>query len=283
MPRIVSDALITHAHELVSAGSTVKDAAAEIGISADVLSKKLRARGVAIRRNGWAPPNRKELPEDLIIQRYLAGESILALAKSFDVARGVIVDRLKTKGCDIRGGSEANLLRMGRLSSDAKRSLVSKARAVRATNLVNAAAANGESRAIGIGENEIAAALVALGYDVVRQQIVDDYLIDIAIGDIAVEIKSKAAFTLSGIGGLKRTKHLFERGKRLVVVTIDDKVCIIERLNEIVALVDFTCRHPAPLGEYWMVRCCRRRAKLGYYLYDLTIERRTPDLTEAIP
>jgi hypothetical protein len=63
-----------------------------------------------------------------IVRSYLDGESELALAKNLGVSRDVIRRRLLEAGVAIRGVSAANVIRMRRMSLDARRALSSKAR-----------------------------------------------------------------------------------------------------------------------------------------------------------
>jgi len=62
-----------------------------------------------------------------IKNRYAAGEAVSSMAKNLSVSRTVIVRRLKELGLSIRSGSDANKLRMSRLSVSEKLALTSAA------------------------------------------------------------------------------------------------------------------------------------------------------------
>lgn len=276
----ISDAFLDHAQKLIEAGATLKEASAGL-CNPDELSKKLRGRGVVIKRTGRPAPNRAVLPESEIIAAYLTGESELSIATRHGISRNVIRRIILAHGIEPRTSSEANFLRMERTTASEREILTAKARQTRVQNLAADAFEDKANFSIGMGEKEIIAALTALGHTVIHQEVIDGYVIDIAIGNIAIEIRSKCYSTFIDERP-ERREHLFKCGKQIVGVAFRDYMCIVERMNEIVALIDFACRHPAPIGEYWMIQCRRHKASVGAYIYDTTIERRTPHAKKTI-
>lgn len=273
MSRKISSERIQYAKSLVESGSTITDAAKQIDCSPDVLSLKLRALGVDTARyrsgRGLHAFNRKKLNGPEIIRRYLSGESVLALAKSFGVNRSTITTRLKEANVSIRNGSQANVIRFARMSFDDRRALSKSARDAHMANIM----ANSAHYSRGPGEFEIATALRELGYDVRTQSPLDNGTVDIAIGNVAVEIKmcSGGSYGFSR----KRVKQIRNANMIPLFVGFNHIDCISERLEEIVALIDFACRHPAPLGKHWVIRCrCYDRTG-ATNIYDTSIERRS--------
>ena len=274
MPRKpIPEASILYAKTLVENGSTIKAAAIAIDCSPDVLSLKLRALGVNTIKGKWGnvPHNRMELDVAEIVRRYQAGESVLALAKAIGVSRYSIQKRLEESGIRIRDGSEANILRMQRLSFDERRDLSKEARTAHIRKIMESA----DHYCRGPGEVEIAKALNDIGHEVKTQTPVDDGCIDITIGNVAIEIKMNSCGSYDFTR--KRVKQLIDAGYSVVFIGFNHPDCLTDRLQEIIALTDFACRHPAPLGKHWVVRCrCYNRSGATNF-YDTTIERRSND------
>lgn len=273
MPRKISSERIQYAKSLVESGSTITDAAKQIDCSPDVLSLKLRALGVDTSKfkngRGLRANNRKELDTPEIISSYLAGESVLSLAKRLGVNRAAISKRLKEANISLRDASQANVIRFARMSFDDRRALSKSARDAHMANIM----ANSAHYSRGPGEFEIATALRELGYDVRTQSPLDNGTVDIAIGNVAVEIKMNSG----GSYGFsrKRIKQIRNASMVPLFVGFNHLDCISERLEEIIALIDFACRHPAPLGKHWVIRCRCYDRPGATNIYDTSIERRS--------
>ena len=102
MIRKVSEALIDHAQELVEAGVDLIDASAEIGVHPNVLSKKLKARGVVIRRGATGGRNRLNLPEADIVAEYQSGAGTPAIAAKYGVSTMAIRNLLIRNAVPLR-------------------------------------------------------------------------------------------------------------------------------------------------------------------------------------
>lgn len=275
MPKKITADLLEYAKSLVEGGSTVKYAAQAIGYSPDVVSLKLRALGVDTRKGKSHPAhNRKKLDDAEIVRRYQAGESELSLATAFGVNRFTIRQRLEEANVVIRDPSAAMYLRMARTPYDERRALSRAAREAHMKSI----AENAGHYSVGPGEVEIATMLETFGHDVKRQTSFGDRNVDITVGNVAIEIKfNRESFDFS----TDRVKDLVEAGYHVVFVGFDSLDCISERLEEIVALIDFACRHPAPLGKHWVIRCHRYVRRGSPNTYDTTIERRSNDLSNV--
>ena len=113
---------------------------------------------------------------------------------------------------ELRDGSAANLIRMGRMSQDDRFKNIAAARMQRMRNLTLAADfGSDDNPAVGLGEREIAFALEGLGHKVIRQRMVEGYQLDLSIGHVAIEVKfnARGCFTF---GKRERREKLFECG-----------------------------------------------------------------------
>lgn len=84
---------------------------------------------------GGVALNRKPIPDAEIVEAYRAGSSVLALAKKHGVNRWTIVRRLNEARIELRGGSEANRIRLAKMSFQERQALTEGAhRALRGTH-----------------------------------------------------------------------------------------------------------------------------------------------------
>ena len=260
---------LLYAKSLVEKGNTVKFAAQEIGFSADVVSVKLRALGVDTSQGKRlsAGHNRLELDVAEIIRRYQGGESVLSIARHLGVNRGVITKRLEENNIAIRNGSEAMFIRMAKMSFEDRRALSANARSAHIQSIIN----NASHYSRGPGETEIATALREIGLEVVQQAPFNNGCLDILASGVAIEVKfnSSGCYDFSN----ERVKEVTESGIPLIFIGFNSPDCIAERLQEIVALTEFACRHPAPLSQHWVIRCRRYNRRGSVNVYDTTIER----------
>ena len=282
MPKIISELNISDAASAILAGELLINIAARIGINPDVLSKKLRARGIVIPKRVPAGHNKlTNLPEKLIIDEYLRGISELALAQQFKISRGTIAKILIRNNIIRRTGSEANFLRMAKLTAVERTELISFARQQRIENMITAVHSNIlDNPAIGIGEREIAQSLEFFGHSVVRQKIVGAYMLDIAVGNVAVEVKFSARSLLHRI--FKREKYIVESDFRLVYVLIDSINCVNRHLNHLISYVDFACRYPPAAGQYRVIRCDGTNNTPRFYVRDRAIVGRSPKILTTV-
>lgn len=275
MSRKISDALLKNATKLVLSGATFKDAAAAIGCSADELSKKLRVQGVRSPRRDW------NAAADQILTMYKAGHGTTAIAAHLGASRhsaSNVRDVLIRNGADVRSRGQATSVRMSKLDPVQRNSLVAPARSKRMRNMVLAAASGARHAAFGFGEEEVFKLLSGAGFPAIRQVVVDNnYLIDIAVGNLAVEIKTRSAE--AHITKLKadRFEKLRESGYALVFVVVNHIPTLRRHANDLIAAIDAAHRNPPTGREYWVIRCSLEQIGTHTEVDHWSVERRSPN------
>lgn len=218
-----------------------------------------RLRKELFNKFGFKPTKYKQakLARDqskIIADRYEKGESSLALSKEYGCSRQTINSICVNNGVAIRDGSKANRVRFAKLDADSLADITKKARKQRLNNLGKDAAENIRNIALGKGEDELFNILVANGFNPQRQFIIDDYAIDIAFGNVAVEIKfnSRKAYNVrDSVGDIK----IVESGRHLVYIFINSPIAIVGARDEIVTLLNFISTKPPSTSHYWVIRC----------------------------
>lgn len=269
MTRKIASADIFHAAELINGGSKLKDAAAIIGCHPSVLSQKLKAIGVYVPRVIPSAHNKiVDFPFSDMILQYSNGITEQRLAEIYGVNRGVIKRILIENGITRRGISEANTIRMSRLSPSERKELVAAGREKRFSNLIDSANNKTAHYAIGAGEKEIADDLEAIGYKIKRQTECCGYYIDITIGNIAIEIKKKASLAFTAKS--KRTECLIKSGYIPLFVIANSDDIFINNRNQVVELINAFCANPPSVGEYGVIRCCLKTTASGFNNYNFS-------------
>ena len=274
VPRKIPDDLIRYAAQLIDGGAKLKDAASLVGCNSDELSKKLRAIGVSPnRRRDWNADG------DQIVALYESGLGTTAIAERLGAPRhsaGNVRDVLIRRGI-MRDRSSANLERFAREPAEVKRANVAKARNVRMRNLVAMSEKRGLSTAIGIGEYEIADILTNGGIAVRRQVVIaNNYLIDIAAGHIAIEVKSAAISAHVNAVNAARFKEVADSGYALVFVVVNHIPTLMRHADDLIAAIKAAQANPPSRGEYWVVRCSLEQIGADMDVDHWSIERRTP-------
>jgi len=155
-----------------------------------------------------------------LVGRYLDGESELALSKAFEVNRWTVRKRLVAAGVQPRGRSDAMSLRWDR-SDEATREAHAETMRRRMTGRrrkldTKLRAAASKKQMVGEGEKIIAAELQRLGIAFEAQAPIHVYNIDLLVGDIALEPRTRSENPMKHAGRSKRTAYLMARG----IVTI---------------------------------------------------------------
>lgn len=255
MTRKIPDENIAYACEMISKGSTLKSVAEHLGHNPDILSKHVRARGVTIKKRSPRTNRINDLPESDIISMYLGGTSVLKLSQRFGVARGVITRVLREHNLCIRSGSDAMHIRMGHATQEERNALVANARSERLRNLAEKAKRGDDAaQGIGKGESEVASALEAAGWAVTRQMMTDRYAIDIAFGDLAVEIKFNRRSAVLDRSS-EREKEIVETGRSLIYVVFSREDIIASKTQDVLAALEFTNRFPPAPTHCRVIRC----------------------------
>lgn len=156
--------------------------------------------------------------EDLV-RRYLAGESVNALAKAAGVSRPAIERQLVRAGVQMRTQSEAEAIKWSRMSAEQRARQVGPAHAatlgVPKDDAWKEAVARGQERSVtrvGRYEAEIRDALVARGLAVRQQAAVGTRNVDLAVdhGRLAVEIIGCQTPVRLGPAFAAKTKSLLD-------------------------------------------------------------------------
>lgn len=260
-------------HDRACAGESLCELAKEVRSKTTTLKNHFRWNGLGPIQKKEIWNKRNDLPEDLVCSRYEAGESEMALAQEFRVARLVIERILKEHGVQRRNGSQANFLRMGRMSADERKQLTQASHEALRGKLrprewgVSLSHANykGQTRK-GVGEVELHEALIRAGeLDTVGQAPFEIYNIDILCGPVAVEIFTESGHWDKRPKVATKLKKILETKSLLVVfVSLHRKgyglPCFHAKLNDLVALVQEMRRNHDAVGpQYRVIRCTTER------------------------
>lgn len=136
-----------------------------------------------------------------IINEYLAGKSVLYLARQNHVCRQVIQRILTENDVAVRNRSESMYVRMAQTSAEDRKRLAHAAniakRGMHNTPEMLRKRALARKRYIGIFEQEFIDALSNAGINVTPQEPFLSYNLDLGCGNIAVEIHTQCASPLS--------------------------------------------------------------------------------------
>lgn len=264
---------IDHAEQLVRDGSSIKNAASEIGCGPDALSKLLRRRGVDTSiGKGHTPHNRKDLDCESIIADYLSGESEKALAEKYGISRNVIRGRLLEKGVEPRGRRDAMLIRMGKLSRKERKQLTSAAHdAVRGRPQTHERKLRRAQRAqenigytlIGHGEDFLANVMIERGVRFVRQAAIGIYNTDFLVGSVAVELTSDPGLSHRRRENFeRRVKYISDQNILLLYLVFPSEIGLSACLEDFFSNLEAADSNPTVFGEYWVMRCGRDRGPI---------------------
>lgn len=256
-----TDELVNDCARRIMEGETLKSVCADIGCKGETLRKHFISRGIILAQY-LHNVRQNSLPQEEIISRYIGGESEIALSKVFNCSRGTITKILRNHNIPRRSGSQANVVRMSKLSVEERKEIVRKANdAMRGTNpikrLSKKAISVENNQAIiriGPGEVELGEFLEAVGHKIIRQKAIGIYNIDIIFGTVAVEVKFGAHSRFQGTKTPQRVKCIFEAGYKLVLIIFNDTTAICEGIEEIVALLNVINGKPTTGSQYWVIR-----------------------------
>jgi very-short-patch-repair endonuclease len=256
-------------------GFSFEDLARKYGLSGERIKARFVEAGVTLRTKAEvialsAKKRRSFSPEEeaSIIGAYQAGESCLSIADRLGTSRVPISAILKRGGVDIRGGSEANLLRMSRLSSEERRSLASAAHdAVRGkkrsfvAKVKNAIAKQTTLSGASVTEEMVICDLKSCLIHPIPQLAVGPYNCDLACHPVAVEIFG-GQWHFSG-RHLSRTheriKYFGNAGWHVLMVVIDESRNNyrygLDTGNYIVSYVNEARANPSAPREYRVIDC----------------------------
>lgn len=262
-PRIPID--LDHAARLRGEGKTLKEIAEGLNVPVGRVWGAHRAGLIDL---GPRIPRGQKFTFDNaeILRRHEAGESVLALARSYDVARDVIFQRILDAGGVPRGRSEADKVRMNREGEEGRQRLTHAAHKARreskATLQEVLKRANARSTMKGHGEEELETELRKRGYFPEPQWPCGRYNIDIALGPIAVELLNLPTGYFRDPKTPHRMKYLRDNGYCVILVLFKGREVLVENLDDVIAFIEKAYRSPSLRRKHWMIRCgCERFAR----------------------
>lgn len=249
---------ILYAYSLIQKGATREEAAKAINFAPSNLRRRLRELGLFENMNSAC------FDRDAAVADYVSGMSELAVSKKYGVDRCVINRELTKRGIKRRTGSEANYIRLGKMSAEERQALVAPAHeARRGTHdrhealVKKAIMKESKSCFFGPGEDELYDLLRSAGLEPVRQKAADIYNIDLVIaGSVAVEL---TIGTTKYAGGntheAKRIKKIIDCGYTVVTISAKDIECFAFCCDKIITDLQRICANPSSKCKYWVIRC----------------------------
>lgn len=194
-----------------------------------------------------------------IVNEYLAGKSVLYLARQNNVCRQVIQRILTENNVVIRGRSQSMYVRMAHTSEEERK------RIAHAANVAKRGSHNtpemlhkralAQQRRIGVFEQEFIDAFSKAGINVTPQEPFLSYNLDLGCGNIAVEIHTQIASPLS-TKFVKKLMNCVNAGKSMIYVWISPRHLVVDTAcyDKVIALIQEFSRNPSPISKYWVVR-----------------------------
>lgn len=256
---------INHCIKLNIEGLNLCEIAKQFGIDGSYLGTCMRKYGHNVIRHKRIGNKYKQLPNETIKSMFLGGWSVQALAKHFKVARGTIIHHLDEQGIKPRNMSDAQTIRMSKLSIDERKHLVKNANDTlrnKPTNVERLKKAatfreiNPYKRIFGFGEEEIYNLLIQHGFIVEKQVAFDVYNLDLLVNhSIAVEISSSCRNPFRIKKNAEKIKKLVNSGYGVLWVFACTKDEIILNLSNFITYFNRTCTNPTFIGQYRVIRC----------------------------
>lgn len=215
-----------------ASGESISKIARNLGVTHKVIRLALERHGISIRSLAKAQQLRTGLTDSdrgQIVTRYREGASSKSLADRFGVSRQVINRLVRHSGLKIRGGSEANLLRMKRMTREERLALTARAHAaVRGSRHSeehrSKIAASREGSFRSPLEKELFEQLRSRGLTCTPNKAIGRYNVDVGVneGSIAVEVFGGNWHSAPGHAGKfrKRCDYILDRGWLPVIVWI---------------------------------------------------------------
>lgn len=203
---------------------------------------------------------RDPLPSLVIVDRYLAGESENALAKAYGVDRGVIRRRLLKHGVEIRGYSAANILKASRETPEERQANSAAAHAavkgMKHTWEQLCRRAQGKEGTQGNrSEAELLLEkwLIERGVQVIPQQAIGKYNVDLGTYPVAVEIFGGGWHFYKN--HIERFNYLFDQGWNIVIVYVNGRKSVLTpgAADYIVSFLQETARNPTMPRQYRVI------------------------------
>lgn len=210
---------------------------------------------------------RTDINIDDLIKMYLNGSSEKQLSERFNIARGGIRSRLIAAGITPRGRSEANRIKMSKMTPRQRRDNARAAHVARSIkgDTPETVKIRTERRSISnqfktwqIGRDDkiVINALKKRGVDPIPQYPIGGYNIDIAIAPVAVEVYRSVNNPLADKRNRKRTINLLNAGWSVVYIWFAKESDQLSKnaIDHVIALFEAMRRkEPAP-RQYWVIR-----------------------------
>lgn len=234
------------------AGNSVEQTCAKFGCTSRVVQRIFEQNGVKARFR--YPDKYAE-----IVSLYQEGVSELEVSLRLKVSRGVVSTALRQAGVQRRSRSEANVLRLQRMTAEERRALTAACHTPESLEKCAVSSQFVQQR-IGFGEAAIREALEKAGLQPAPQTPIGPYNLDLFCLPVAVEVNGCVNHPLYQARIRKRTKYLLERGFWVVYV------CMVQRFStgrgirfdpsvadKLVEFVEFSRRHPSSPGKHWVI------------------------------
>lgn len=266
MTRKTDSSTLDNIIELVRSGVSVNKTAELTGSSSSVVSRTIKEAGVK-------PPAliEKERIDNLgeqMVSMYQNGESENAVAKFFEVSRNVVRRQLERFNVKPRTQSEAESLKWSKMAEEQRKIQTSSAhkasKGVPKSTDAKITIAKARERIkydylIGPGEIKFIQQLINRGIDFVHQKAVKFYNVDVAVGNIAVELTaSRCRYTNFNPKEIKRAKNLLECGFHTLAVQFDTEETLVECTDDIIRTIYEMSSLEPFVSQYWVISCRRQ-------------------------
>lgn len=227
--------------------------------------------------------SRNRLDQKSIIKSFNSGVSVYAIARKYSVDRNVIYRILRINGIKRRNSSEAQKLRYNKTNIKYRQNLTKNANeAIRnkpkefhhIISLKQAIAKEKSLSKVGQFELDIIKYLERKGFDPIPQKALTVYNIDIAIGNIAIEIHVNSGNPHNMLYYRKRIINILKSGWDVIYIKITKRGLNKAGLNQLISLINLTSSYPSKIRKYWMIRGTGEIMTIGSFDgYNFAIEK----------
>lgn len=264
MRRKLSPLDVDHCIALNMNGMNLVEIERAFRVGANVISKWMCQSGYTPVHHHRTAHNAKDVDVQRLVAEYAAGDSVLTLSKRHGIRRPTVAAHLKRQGVELRDSSQANVLRMARLSPEDRKALAKNAhdakrgKANTRAARINAAQTRQKTKSIvfGHGERALLDALCEKGFSCVPQAAFDVYNIDIMVGNtVAVEITCGSACNFKSERNLRKLEKLVKANFAVLCISIQSERALAANMEQVVADIDRISRNPTARGQMRVVRC----------------------------
>lgn len=261
MPRKIKFTHLSNAYRMYKRTLSLPKVAAHYGIGETTLRRIFEQANLPVRCNTAIV-----LPEQIICDAYVSGQSELALAKKHHVSRNVITRILTRHSIPRRGITQAQRLAHSRLTIAERKAMTRRAneaargRKLSESEQIKHALTYYRTKRYAVPvETELAQMLTSIGLAVEQQFPVGPYNVDVSIQTppIAVEIFGGGWHSYGNHAArhCQRTKYLLDLGWSVVAIWVDAKSHPLRPAvaDYLIAFANQLGAHPPARGEYRVV------------------------------